>query len=303
MVQLERSHFSSLGPRLLGNLKATLTTLGLGSTLLFTNACQMASLIIRPFSSKRFRNFNTFCAGSWWGLGRWWTEGLYGIRAVFRGDEIPAEENAIIICNHQCMTDIVALWSLAWRKGRLGDMKFAVKQALKYVPGIGWGMWFLDCLFLKRNWENDERMIRATFAKYARFQIPLWLISFSEGTRLTRKKWEAARQFAQKRGLPAPENVLVPRTKGFVAAVSGLRDYATAVYDITIAYPQGIPSVWQLIQGRVDLFVVHVRRFPIESLPHDKAELASWLMGRFEEKDKLIPELLSEFPPPPPNKF
>lgn len=257
----------------------------------------MASLVVLPFSPRLFRFINRTCADSWWGLGRWWTEGLYGIRAEFRGDPIPAEENAIVVCNHQCMTDIVALWSLAWRKGRLGDMKFAVKDVLKYVPGLGWGMLFLDCLFLKRNWEEDEKLIHSTFAKFSRFQIPIWLISFSEGTRLTPKKWQAARAYAEKRGLIAPQNVLIPRTKGFAAAVTGLRHYATAVYDITLAYPQGIPSVWQLVQGRVDRFIIHVRRFPIETLPQDRDGLSRWLMVRFEEKDRLIPELISEFGP------
>ena len=154
MVQVERAQFPSAGGRVWGNIKASITTFFLSTTLLLTNAMQMASLVVLPFSPRLFRLINRNCAGNWWNLGRWWTEGFYGIRPEFRGDAIPPKENAIVVCNHQCMTDIVALWSLAWRKGRLGDMKFAVKEVLKYVPGIGWGMLFLDCLFLKRNWEK-----------------------------------------------------------------------------------------------------------------------------------------------------
>lgn len=258
---------------------------------MLTNVAQMCSLIVWPFSRKAFRRWNRECANAWWDLSRWWTEDLYGITIEILGDDVPDRENAIVICNHQCMTDIVTLWSIAKPKHRLGDMKFAVKDALKYVPGLGWGMLFLDCLFLKRNWEEDERKVRATFDKFRRFQIPIWLVSFSEGTRLTKRKLEAAQKFAEAKGLPVPQNVLLPRTKGFVAAVHGLRDYATAVYDITLAYPEGVPTVWQLVQGRMSRNVLHVKRYPIESIPKEKGQVAEWLLARFREKDILISQL------------
>ncbi len=293
MVQASQSDFSSSQGRLVGHLRATVSALLLGGTLLVTNLAQTLSLLIRPLSLPFFRSFNRFCAGSWWGLGRWWAEGLYGIRLEYRGDDVPVAENAMVICNHQCMTDIVFLWSIAWRKRRIGDLKFVVKHALKYVPGIGWGMLFLDCLFLKRNWEEDQALVKSTFSKFSQQQIPLWLISFSEGTRLTAEKLELAQKFASGRGVPVPENVLVPRTKGFTAAVTGLRHYVTAVYDITIAYPDGVPSLWQLVQGRVKRGVMHVTRYPIESLPMEKEALADWLKKRFEEKDKLLPVLIA----------
>ena len=55
--------------------------------------------------------------------------------------------------------------------------------------------------------------------------------------------------------------MLIPRTKGFVASVEGLGDHLNAVYDFTIGYVDGVPSLWQYITGRVKQIHIHVRRF------------------------------------------
>jgi hypothetical protein len=82
--------------------------------------------------------------------------------------------------------------------------------------------------------------------------------------------------------------VLVPRTKGFVASVAGLRRHATAIYDVTIGYERGVPTLWQYIKGFAPRAHLHVRRFPIADLPTDDAGLATWLQQRFQEKDSLL---------------
>src|SRR2546422_754960 len=114
----------------LGQTCAVLSSLVLFPTLIAINGIQMASLVLLPFSRRLFRRVNRACANAWWGLARWWTEGLYRVRAVFSGDTIPVEENAIVVVNHQQMSDIVALFTFAWRKKRLGDLKFVVKKIL-----------------------------------------------------------------------------------------------------------------------------------------------------------------------------
>jgi hypothetical protein len=80
----------------------------------------------------------------------------------------------------------------------------------------------------------------------------------------------------------------VPRTKGFVASVEGLRSHIDAVYDITIGYEIGIPTLWQYIKGLVQRIHVHVRRFEIDSLPESADGLRLWLLDRWEEKDELL---------------
>jgi 1-acyl-sn-glycerol-3-phosphate acyltransferase len=214
------------------------------------------------------------------------------------GDAVPDLENSIVISNHQQMPDIIAIMALAWRKKRLGDLKWFVKDILKYVPGVGWGMLFLDCLFVKRSWESDENRLHSIFSKFLREKIPIWLVSFSEGTRFTPAKLVRSQEYARKMGWPEPRHVLVPRTKGIVASVRGLRGHIQAVYDITIGYPAGIPTLWQFAQGYVRCVHLRVRRFPVEELPRDPEAMSTWLRARFEEKDGLMAHFLehSEFP-------
>lgn len=271
-----------------GHLIASVSAVVLFTSLLGTNVVQMSSFVFWPFSKKLFRSVNCACARFWWGLCVVFQEKLYRIKLVFTGDDVPERENAFVISNHQAMTDILILFSLAVRKGRLGNLKFFVKDVLKYVPGLGWGMLFLDCLFLKRNWEQDQARIQETFGKFERENIPLWLISYVEGTRIRKKKWEKSQAYAKEKGLPVLENLLLPRTKGFVAVVKNLRGHLDAVYDLTITYPQGVPRLWQVVQGFVAEFHLHVRRFEIATLPTTDKELSNWLMDRYVEKDHFL---------------
>lgn len=258
-------------------------------TLLTANALQMLSLLLWPFSRHAFRRVNRNIAQAWWGMSVLWAEKFHGVKPVFTGDEIPPAENAIVVANHQQMPDIVALMMLGWRKKRLGDMKWFVKDSLKFVPGMGWGLLFLDCVFLKRSWDKDENRIRQTFAKFRQNQIPLWLMSFPEGTRFTPAKLVKARAFAQSRGGHLPQRVLVPRSRGFAASVMGLRDHVQAVYDVTIAYQPGrLNSMWGLFQTVKDRVHLHVRRYPVSELPSSPEDLGLWLAKRFAEKDELL---------------
>ncbi len=274
--------------RLIGLAKAVPAASFLFSTLIGFNLAQVASTALIPLSPRWFRTFNREAADTWWGwcvsIGR----RLHGVDLVMTGDEIPMRENAIVVINHQNMPDITFMMDLARRKDRLGDMKWMVKDVVKYVPGVGWGMLFIDCVFVKRNWTDDQDSIRETFAKLRDNDIPVWLLSFSEGTRLTEAKLAKSREYAREHGLPEPRHTLVPRTKGFVATVEGLRDHVDAVYDITLGYEKGVPTLWQYVKGFARRAHIHVRRFPIAELPTDSDALAEWLRQCFRDKDELL---------------
>ncbi len=268
-------------------IQATLAALLLFGSLIFINIAQTLSLIIRPFSGHLFRRFNCFLAGTWWGwcvrLSR-----LAGIDVQIKGDPIPYGENAIVFANHQSATDIVMLMFLAFEKGRIGDLKWFVKDALKYVPGVGWGMLFLDCLFVKRAWLQDHLSIKKTFDKIVSLQLPLWLITFPEGTRATPEKLKKSRDYAIKTSRQVFNRVLIPRKRGFVATLEGLRFHATSVYDVTIVYPGTPPTLWEYMQGKARRIDIFVTRFDIKSLPEDSKALGEWLVQRFAEKDQFL---------------
>lgn len=56
-------------------------------------------------------------------------------------------------------------------------------------------------------------MLQSGFQRLADFPMPFWLALFVEGTRFTKAKLLAAKEYASSRGLPIPRNVLIPRTK------------------------------------------------------------------------------------------
>ncbi len=264
-----------------------LLAIGFG-TLLPINLLQLLSLVVLPFSLTAFRAVNRWCADTWWGLCVIGAERFNGTQMIFTGDDVAMRENALLISNHQQMPDIPAIMKFCKTKDRLGDMKYFVKKQLKWVPGMGWGMQFLDCLFIDRDWTSDREQIRRTFDRLVRGRVPVHLVSFVEGTRFTLPKLEAAQAYAQKNGLSAPRHTLVPRSKGFAASVEGLRNHITAVYDLTIAYEVGVPSLWQYIKGLVKRVHVHVRRFPVVDLPQSADDLRRWLFARWDEKNDLL---------------
>jgi 1-acyl-sn-glycerol-3-phosphate acyltransferase len=274
--------------RLGGLTKAVPATAFLFSTLLAFNGVQTLSLALKLFSPRRFREFNRWAADTWWGWCVTGSEKLHDARVVVTGDDVPMRENAIVIANHQQMPDITFLMIWARQKDRLGDMKWMVKDIIKWVPGVGWGMAFIDCVFVKRDWAADQASIERTFSRLTDNQVPVWLLSFPEGTRVSATKVARSQEYARAQGLAPLEHVLVPRTKGFVASVAGLRRHAAAIYDVTIGYERGVPTLWQYIKGFVNRAHLHVRRFPIADLPVDDEALAVWLQQRFQEKDRLL---------------
>ena len=84
-------------------------------------------------------------------------------------------------------------------------------------------MWIMGMLFINRNWQQDQIKIDKMFARILDLQAPVWVASFLEGSRLTPSKLAASQKFMLGRGLPLLSNVMMPRTKGFIACVNKFR--------------------------------------------------------------------------------
>jgi lysophosphatidic acid acyltransferase/lysophosphatidylinositol acyltransferase len=274
--------------------RAIVASLFIFVPLMAINGLQTLSLLIRPWSKRTFRSINRHLAQVYWSLLIWLMHKVYRVRIEWHSGELPWQEDVIVIANHQSAVDVMPLFALAQRCGRLGDMKFFVKEVFKYIPGPGWGMVFLDCIFLKRRWMADRRRIKATFERFRKERIPLWLNIFPEGTRFHTSKVKEAQKTARHYKLPLCEHVLVPYAKAFETSVVGLKDQVQAVYDVTIGYPQGIPSLWQLLCGDVRTIEVHVDRFALTDLPTDGPGLETWLNERFWVKEQHLQRLQKE---------
>jgi 1-acyl-sn-glycerol-3-phosphate acyltransferase len=256
--------------------------------VLVANFMQMLSVVLLPFSRRAFRRVNSAIAGGWWGACVIYASRLQGTQIHVTGDEIPQDENAILVVNHQSMSDIPVLLDYGYRHGRLGDLKWYVKDVIKWVPGIGWGMLFLDCLFIKRNWAADKAGIEKVFRGLRAGKVPAWIVSFAEGTRFTPAKQVRSVEYARKHGRPELHHVLLPRTKGVIATLDGMGKHAHAVYNITIGYHGPVPTLGQYFLGRATDVSLNISRTSLADLPATNEERTDWLFEQYKLKDSLL---------------
>lgn len=259
--------------------------------LLCINIFQLLSLLIRPFSQISFDRFNAKCAAFWWYLLVNSLEGVCGVKVEVSGDE-PVHEahSAFIISNHQSLLDPLVILIIARKLKALSYLKWFVKDSLRYVPLIGWGLLFLNCVFLKRNWLQDKNNIYASFRKLKISQDPIWLVSFVEGTRSTAGKIKQSREFSKSQSVEPFQKVLHPKHKGFLVIIECFGNRMDVIYDLTIAYSHPRPTISALLKGEISTVKVRVQKTPFSALPKLEIEQKSWLINQFRLKDKILLE-------------
>ncbi|KAK9125964.1 hypothetical protein Scep_014810 [Stephania cephalantha] len=169
---------------------------------------------------------------------------------------------------------------------RLACFSIVVPPFLVGTKVIGWSMWFSEYVFLERSWVKDESILKAAFQRLKSFPHPFWLALFVEGTRFTQAKLLAAQEYAASTGLPIPRNVLIPRTKGFVTAVSNIRSFVPAIYDVTVVVPkdQPPPTMLRIMKGQPSVVHVHIKRHSMKELPETDDGVAQWCRDVFIAK-------------------
>ncbi|OQO06346.1 hypothetical protein B0A48_08935 [Cryoendolithus antarcticus] len=237
----------------------------------------------------------------WLGLQKLFID-VNGAKVIVDGDPLPAGESAIVVSNHVEWTDVYSIQELAIRSGMLSRCRWFAKSQLRWVPGLGWGLWAMGMPLVSREWTHDKAEMDRVFYGAIRKHWPIWLIAYSEATRYTLEKHVEGAAWAKAHGKIMPKHLLFPRTKGFIACVQQLRQapHIKAVYDITIAYAHGKdfqrpPSFWQTLlspnMGRDWTFYVHVERHELSTLPQTNEELARWLEHRWVEKGQRLEAL------------
>lgn len=154
----------------------------------------------------------------------------------------------LVLVNHQTWVDIVVLQSVFNR--RIPFLKFFIKQELVWFPVLGIAWWALDMPFMKRRSpsylarhpEEKGRDLESTRRACARFRdTPTTVLNFVEGTRFSEAKREA-RQSPYR-------HLLKPRAGGVAVALGSMGELFDHVLDVTVAYPDGVPSFWGLVCG------------------------------------------------------
>lgn len=225
---------------------------------------------------------------------RWHVAGVEGLRR---------QGWYLVLSNHQSWVDIPVLQHTFNR--RIPFLKFFLKAELIWVPVLGLAWWALDFPFMKRysrarlarHPELRGRDLAATRRACARFRdLPVSVMNFVEGTRLTRDKHAAQ---------DSPyTHLLRPRAGGVGSVLEAMGASLRSLLDVTIVYPGGRPGMLELMAGRVRDVIVHVRELPIPpelrsgDFSNDtqaRARLQDWINGLWREKDRRIERLLREF--------
>ncbi|KAJ0475713.1 putative 1-acylglycerol-3-phosphate O-acyltransferase [Helianthus annuus] len=168
-------------------------------------------ITIRPFSKSLFRRINRKVAELLWLELIWIVDWWSGVKIKLYTD--PETLNMMVISNHKSDIDWLLGWVFAQRSGCLGSTLAVMKKSSKFLPVIGWSMWFSEFLFLERKWAKDESTLKAGLRRLKDYPQPFLMALYVEGTRFTNAKLLAAQEYASSTGLPVPRNVLIPRTK------------------------------------------------------------------------------------------
>ncbi len=208
----------------------------------------------------------------------------------------------LVVSNHQSWADIFVLQKLLNR--RIPLMKFFLKRELIWVPLMGLAWWALDFPFLRRHSVEylkkhpeqkgkDFETTRKACEKFTR--IPTSVMNFLEGTRFTAAKQDKQDQPYQ--------YLLKPKAGGIALALSVLGDKFHSLLNITIVYPDGIPTFWGFLCGKVRRVIVRINSLDIppqflhgdyEGDKEFQAAFQQWVQDLWKEKDAQIAGLLQK---------
>ncbi len=221
--------------------------------------------------------------------------------SIIGGESIRSDGRYLLIANHQSWVDIPVLQKIL--NHRAPFQRFFLKSTLIWVPVIGLAWWALDYPFMKRysrdfiakNPHLRGRDVEETRRACEKFrQIPVSITNFVEGTRFTKSKY-------QQQNSPF-RHLLKPKAGGTAFVVETLGDVLESIIDVTIVYPQGVPTMIDLIAGRISEVRIDIAQRPIPadfiggSYENDSAyreRFQGWLNTIWQEKDQLIEQILS----------
>jgi len=197
----------------------------------------------------------------------------------------------LVICNHQSWADILILQTTF--RHLIPPIKFFTKQQLIWIPLLGVAMWLLGFPYVRRMSReqiaaNPDLVAldrEATIAACAGFRDhPTTVLNFLEGTRFT-----PAKRAAQEGRF---RHLLNPKLGGMSYVVHSLSDQLYRVLDVTISYPQGTPTFWELLQGRCEEvdFLIQSHPLPAEvrnatDVDAVRVALGPWVEALWREKD------------------
>lgn len=213
--------------------------------------------------------------------------------------ELQRDRWYLVVSNHQSWSDILLLQTQL--RYLIPPIKFFTKKELIWIPALGPAMWLLGFPYVRRA-SKEQVAANPELANADRRQIeeackgfrlhPTSVLNFTEGTRFT-----AAKHAAQQ---PRFEHLLNPKIGGLQFVLAGLSEELDGLLDITIHYPDGVPSFWDFLCGRCRQATLEAQCLTIPEAvldgarKDDRTALAAWIEQVWHAKDQRLREAASQ---------
>lgn len=222
-------------------------------------------------------------------------------------DDVYPDGKYLLVSNHQSWVDTSIVQYIS--QDRLPLTRFFTKFELIYIPIVGQTFYFLDFPMMRRHSKADiarnpalkgQDLIEAKRACALLKNKPFTLLNYLEGTRFTPAKRD-------KQHSPYT-HLLKPRAGGLALAINALGAEVDGILDMTIVYPDGVPTYSDLWKGNIKRLGVDVRYIDIpeglsvavqnggyEDDETVKARMFDWVEQLWRQKDARVTEMLAEF--------
>lgn len=222
-------------------------------------------------------------------------------------DDVHMDGKYLLISNHQSWVDTSIMQYIS--ENRLPLTRFFTKFELIYIPVVGQAFYFLDFPMMRRH--SKEAIAKNPALKGKDIEEakracsllknkPFTLLNYLEGTRFTQTKHDKQKSPYQ--------HLLKPRAGGLSLAINALGSEIDGILDMTIVYPDGVPSYSDLWKGNIKRLGVDLRYIDmpaplfaaIENGSYEddediKAQTFAWLDEVWRQKDERITQMLAEF--------
>ncbi|MGM8939824.1 acyltransferase [Psychrobacter glaciei] len=222
-------------------------------------------------------------------------------------DDVNMQGKYLLMSNHQSWVDTSIVQYIS--ENRLPLTRFFTKFELIYIPVIGQAFYFLDFPMMRRHSKEaiaknpalqGKDIEEAKRACALLKDKPFTLLNYLEGTRFTQDKHD-------KQQSPY-KHLLKPRAGGLSLAINALGEEMDGILDMTIVYPDGVPTYSDLWKGNIKRLGVDVRHVEIPDALFDavknggyendeaiKAQMFAWIEEMWHQKDQRISAMLAEF--------
>ena len=222
-------------------------------------------------------------------------------------DDVHINGKYLLVSNHQSWVDTSIVQYIGEK--RLPLTRFFTKFELIYIPIVGQAFYFLDFPMMRRH--SKEAIAKNPALKGKDIEEakracallkdkPFTLLNYLEGTRFTTGK-HAMQQSPY-------THLLKPRAGGLSLAISALGDDIDGILDMTIVYPDGVPSYGDLWKGNIKRLGVDLRYIDMpetlfagikqggyEEDEDIKTQMFDWVEQVWHQKDQRITAMLADF--------